>query len=340
MNCPRRFLPVLLLSFLVNVPGAWAQGKITLQHDEQFTYYPADSLQAALDDAQDGDFILLPGGVFTGSFTLDRTVSIMGVGYYPDSTTATSASIITGSLILTSNSSNSYLSGIHIGEDITTLSGLVRVDNIIVHRCLIGDDISGFNGNSSGWVVAETIFNSYFGMKSCLIANVICDGQILGHSNSIIEQSIFLWGNTIGDDPIESCDNCVIKGSIFTNINGKISGGSGLQWARAINNVFVAPSIGSLVTGYQNIVGADQASIFVNFIGSNWTFAFDAHLAANSPAIGAGPEGTDCGIYGGPSPWKEGAVPITPHIQQQIIGTTTNPTGGLPVQIRVAAQDR
>ncbi|MBL4585431.1 MAG: hypothetical protein JKX84_00010, partial [Flavobacteriales bacterium] len=59
-----------------------------------------------------------------------------------------------------------------------------------------------------------------------------------------------------------------------------------------------------------------------------------------SPGAGAGTDGTDVGIYGGSYPYKHGAVPFNPHVQINQIDNQTNGQGELPVNIRVAAQER
>lgn len=82
------------------------------------------------------------------------------------------------------------------------------------------------------------------------------------------------------------------------------------------------------------------SSIFVNYSTSNGIYTNNFHLVPGSPFANAGRDGTDIGIYGGTFPWKEGSVPFNPHFQTFIVGPTTNSTGNLPVNIKVAAQDR
>jgi len=329
---------VIATSAILSTTVSHAQGKITLQHDGQFTYYHTDSLQAVFNAAQNGDLVLLPGGTFTGPFTLDRGISLIGVGCDPDSTTATTASAITGFLYLGESADNSYISGINFTSYISGVSS-ARVDNVIIHRCIIRTSISSFNANSSNWLITESIVGFISSMKSCHISNCIIDSRIESHNNLTVEYCIFLDNTINSNRNINNCTNCSVQGCVFTNITGQVSGYSS-QWTHIANNVFVSTTPGTYVTNVQNILGSNQANLFVDYSGvTYWNAGFDFHLAPGSPAIGAGPGGTNCGIYGGATPWKEGSVPITPHIQQQVIGTTTNATGGLPVQIKVAAQD-
>jgi len=59
-----------------------------------------------------------------------------------------------------------------------------------------------------------------------------------------------------------------------------------------------------------------------------------------SPSTYIGTDATECGIYGGIFPYKEGAVPYNPHIQQKSISSVTDINGNINVNIKVVAQDK
>jgi len=63
------------------------------------------------------------------------------------------------------------------------------------------------------------------------------------------------------------------------------------------------------------------------------------HLHESSPGKNAGKDGTDIGIYGGRYPWKDGGLPVNPHIDTFNVGGNTDTNGTLKVSIKVAAQD-
>ncbi|MBK7286059.1 MAG: hypothetical protein IPI95_02555 [Flavobacteriales bacterium] len=76
----------------------------------------------------------------------------------------------------------------------------------------------------------------------------------------------------------------------------------------------------------------------MNETDGNYDFDDDLRLAPTSPGVGASNDGRDIGIYGGGSPYKEGASPYNPHYRAADIGGATNSSGELPVNIRMAAQ--
>jgi hypothetical protein len=80
-------------------------------------------------------------------------------------------------------------------------------------------------------------------------------------------------------------------------------------------------------------------NLYINVPVNKFDYSYDFHLAENSIARGAGIEGTDCGIYGGTNPYKEGAVPMNPHIQAISIPSTTDGEGKLHISVKVKAQN-
>lgn len=61
-------------------------------------------------------------------------------------------------------------------------------------------------------------------------------------------------------------------------------------------------------------------------------------LKEGSPAIGAGQDGVDLGIFGGPTPFQWGGLPALPLIEQFDI-LSANPTTGLRFRVKAVARD-
>jgi len=92
--------------------------------------------------------------------------------------------------------------------------------------------------------------------------------------------------------------------------------------------------------GVSDVSEQNLFSVTNLFMVPNTAFDYTGnyHLAAGSPAIHAGKGSTDCGIYGGPRPYKEAAVPSNPHIRSKTIADNTNDTGQLQQTATVVAQ--
>jgi hypothetical protein len=87
-----------------------------------------------------------------------------------------------------------------------------------------------------------------------------------------------------------------------------------------------------------NLVNLDAATVFVSETNGTYEFSDNLHLQNICPGVGAGTDGTDMGIYGTASPFKDGALPHVPHISRMDAATGTDASGNLPVSVRVAAQ--
>ena len=102
-------------------------------------------------------------------------------------------------------------------------------------------------------------------------------------------------------------------------------------------NVFTLSPLWWLNPNNNNYINADPATLFVNQTGTIFSYAHNFHLQDPGSFIGA--DASQCGIYGGPFGYKEGAVPANPHIRQKTIAGTTDAEGKLQVNITVAAQN-
>ena len=85
--------------------------------------------------------------------------------------------------------------------------------------------------------------------------------------------------------------------------------------------------------------GQSEDLIFIDPQGFTYNMKNDYRLRDSSPGKNAGKDGTDIGIYGGRYPWKDGGLPVNPHIETYDIAGKTDSIGNLRVKIKVAAQE-
>lgn len=311
------------------------------------TFFPQDSLQAAIDLAQVGDVIYLPGGTFTcpgGQCTVDKPVSLIGTGFFPDSTAATGSTLIGSLLRLTDQASGSFFTGIRFGTTVGGVSTPV-IRNVRFDRCEFVGSFgypSSYNISSASSSVTfySCIFRSGFYMgysRNTNLSHCIFDNGLNEVYDANIQNCILL---TPSIPVIQGCSGCFVESSIFlTNSSLSIIAAGSSAWGHVRNSVFVRASPAFSNTTSTNLTtGVLTTNLFVSNTNNSYEHTDDFHLVPGSPALTAGVGGSECGIYGGASPWKEGGVPFNPHIQEQSVGATTNPQGGLPVLIKVAAQ--
>lgn len=319
-------LPILILfcQFL------GAQNLIAVVHQGQSSFFT--HLQTAIDAAENGDTVYLPGGSF--SFSLNKSLYIVGVGYHSDSTTATGVTMILNGLIQ-SGASGGSITGLLINN--LNIESNPIIENFEINRChfitpiyciggannfIIHENIIDFNGNGDSMIFGCSNSNC---PNNILISNNI----IFGHLNygsslnfQINNNIIFSPGNF---------NNSVLANNIFINGLPSYPGTNSFYYNNlhgGVNGVDIG--LGNQGSGnYLNILPS-----FVNYTGSGFSYTDDFHLTTNYP----GTDGTPVGIYGGLYPWKAGGVPYNPHIQTKTISSTTNAQGNLNVQIQAAAQ--
>lgn len=338
----------IILALLAAITTAEAQ-QVALHTFSGVQHFEGTAaFQSAYNASQNGDTIYLSGGgTFTSPGTIDKSLRIYGAGHYPDSTTATGKTIISGSITLRENADNFYLEGIHLTSTLDFYSN-VAVDNVTIKYCRIDGTVS-VSGNrtnpSKNILFSNMVFGSSISLEnaqSALIENSIIFGTIgnsngsLIRNNTILTQMYYRTESLFGGAQNNYIHNNVILLSRANagNISNIAVDGSGNTFK---NNVFnsAAPNFGNFATAENNYLGVSPVDFLVNQSGNAFDYTHDYHL--QNPADYLGTDGTQTGIYGGLSPFKAGSVPSNPHIQEQNISSTVT-DGQLNVQIKVAAQ--
>lgn len=338
----------LILSFVlvISITFSYAQKTVAVLSGTTWTFY--DDFSPALRAAPAGSTIYVPGGSFDlgiGGDTINRPITIIGVGHSPDSTASTGVSNLNGSLSLGSN--NISLIGVKTGQISTTYSTRVIVENLFISRCYTSSII--LVNSDSGYIKSSAIFES----------NI---NSIRGSNNTSLNSYSFTLNNCIVRDGVEEVKNGTIRNNIILgNLScsscqfgyGEVSNstiennyiyslGSNHPDNSLKNNIVSTGSIScSNCTSMQNnYFSVAIASTFNNVQATTFSYDYDYHLKSTSVGKNAGTDGTDIGIYGSAYPYKEGAVPPNPHISTKSIAPTSASNGTLPVNIKVVAQDR
>jgi len=317
---------ILFACFMMAVLSAYSQKAVVLQHGGTATIFSSTNpLVEAYNAAVSGDTIYVPGGAFPG-LAITKRLAIFGTGHYPDSTAATGVSNV-ASIDFQTGSDKSVIQGLNIGGGISFQPD-VRIDSVIVSRCNAGAlYVSGSNNpatNCQGLLIYQNVIGDMAiphsrGIR--LFNNIISGLHDMG-TNS--------W---IRNNKINGLYNC--NYALFEN-NTINSYSSGIDFNTFRNNVLaVQPAIGNS-TWVANYYNVDFANLFVN--QTAW-FAYSDNYHLKTPAVYQGSDTTQVGIYGGYYPYKEGAVPANPHIQNKTIPLQADVSGQLNIQVKVAAQN-
>ena len=334
-----------LLPFLFLAITTFAQKQIVVQGSTTQTF---SDLNSAIAAATAGDTIYIPGGGFTVSGTIDKTLHWRGVGHYPDSTAATGFTNITSGVGFSGNCDNSTFEGIYFASSVSFGTDGNETTGIIINRCRIiglltlraNSDIAAghpdlnFRLNES--VVAN--IDARLGTNVRLTKNMVFS-NLTGFYQCFFDHNDF---NYSGTTLVYSSEFCQFTNNVFSYSYALHSTTLNCNFQ---NNLFQAgmpfdPVI-TTHTSSENITGVGVANIYTSISSNNYSFDYanDYHLKAGSPGIGAATDGTNIGIYGTSLPYKDGAVPYAPHIRAANIDNVAV-SGNLGVQITVAAQER
>jgi hypothetical protein len=296
---------------------------------------PADftTIQAAHDAATvvAGDTLHLePSSVSYGALVSTKKLVILGPGYYLNQNTnqqANPAPAAIANFTLNEGSSGTVISGLTIashcyintgnitisrnsfGNQNIILSGDHSYSNIIISGNYGIDDVTP----SGTWAVLITnvlIVNNY-------LSNVLLNSQFSGviANNIFSHQSNTAYGFTIKNNICPNTDGGIVFNGNSNTINNNISAGG------------VGFPAGN---GNQNSV--NMTTVFVGATGNSTDGQWQ--LKTGSPAIGAGLNGEDCGIYGGNTPYHLSGLPKIPSVY--LLTAPANSNGNtLPVTISV-----
>jgi hypothetical protein len=308
------------------------------------------SLQAAYDAASNGDTIMLEGTNFNYTFNcivITKSLTYVGIGVNPEKQNPALTKIAGPScyatLFLSTGSSGSRFYGIEFQTSITI--NAQNISNIVFESCRFLSTFSFANNSASNFAFRNCVFdvnnalNITIGgtgafIQNCLITNCIFDGFIGGDDNPLVtmlvDHCVFL-----GTSTFQNLQNAIIANSIF--MNAFPSGTSNSTYNNNISRVAgtFPPAGGNTAAG--NIENTDPQ--FTSYtLGQNFSTNHEYKLQPGSPAIAAGTDGTDLGVYGGNSNFSKSLEVLHHPIMRlmNIQNSTVAPSGTLNVQINAS----
>jgi hypothetical protein len=180
-------------------------------------------------------------------------------------------------------------------------------------------------GNEPGVLVANNIIQSkmsYFDntlFKNNIQMYYVCGGGPLAYiNNSSFQNNVMLfgWGPCGGNYFMSNCNTNDFQKNAFNFSPGFPDGTN---------------------TGSGNWNGINPATFFLTQSGYSFSYSHNYHLQA--PATYIGTDATQIGLYGSGFPYKDGAVPINPHIQTKTVAPATTCSGELNINFKAAAQN-
>ena len=295
-----------------------------------------NTVNAAIAAASTGDTIYIHGSSFNyNSATLNKQLTLIGTGHQVPNQNPLTSDV--DYIYFGSGSSGSRIIGLNIYYMENNASNLT---NISISRCRIRYQIK-WHYNTQGWTLDGNLFDY---SAACLNA------QHVDHDNMTIRNNIFN-GQITAFNASGNNTNLVIVNNIFLNPSNAFAD---VRYAYIYNNIFYRANPGNNTTScdwqgnlsYQcgnNAFpgGVNQANVdpmFVNFpaAGSYFSYVHDFHFQPGSPAINAGNDGLDLGVYGGLGDYEQGGVPAIPQVRSFTISGSNVVAPGGTININVS----
>lgn len=323
-----------ILLFMLLIAPVLTNAKIWRVNNSGGIQADFTNLQTASDSALASDTIMMEGSANNyGNATINKKLYIFGPGFFLAQNPMTQANPSTAqcsTLTFATGSAGSLLCGM----EITTFLN-ISDDNIIIKRNLIRNQGITVYGKTNIMIIQNYIACTYngtsyspvylkTGCSNIFISNNYASTYSIGYtcltmdntSSATITQNVFGTGLNIQNS---ICDNNIVLGGTNTLVN-----------TNAKNNLCAGSQFDTTNGNQQNIVMTD---VFVGLTGNSTDGQWK--LKAGSPAIGAGANAEDCGMFGGNDPYVLSGMPPLPSIFFFSAPSSGSAAQGLPVKIKI-----
>lgn len=283
------------------------------------------SVQAAIDTAAEGDFIYVhPSPILYNNITINKEIHLRGIGHSPELANGEFATIgaitlFTDNLGITA--SNSSISGLVV--NIINDNQFAPISNVLIQNNRIG--FISFS-RPFNFIIQGNVFSSFSQANSIrFFTNVTHANNIISHNifirntnsqiDAVIEglvssetfsNNIMVFNNTPATNDLgafEFCNNPIVNNNIFlirgtnTVANEIKLLNSTINFQNCLTFAYGGQTLNTL-SGNDNLDNTNP--LFVN-IGDTANMAFSQSnnykLDVGSPAINAGSDGDDLGVY-------------------------------------------
>ncbi len=312
--------------------------------------YTTLSAALASTSVQNGDTLLLAASAtaYQGNTDVSKRLVFIGPGYFLNENIVQAnlnSAVIEGQLNMKTGASGSIFVGLTVQSGGGSAFYCVEnISNIVIRRCrLFGANYAVYVGgvNLNGLIVAQSYIVAQLTpvqISASSGANILIENNYIRHTgsgagvgNAVINNST-TSSLTFRHNVIEgaiSVNNAFVENNIQVSPSNSVSASN----STVRNNLSAGGS--SFPSGNGNQNGINMSNVFVGTGSTDGRW----QLKSGSPAIGAGFNGVDCGMFGGTEPYILSGVPSVPRIIEFSAPKTGSSQSGLPIQLRVKAQN-
>lgn len=279
------------------------------------------TLQEAIEGADPGSVIYLPGGGFSISddVKITKKLTIIGIGHKSNNDNVDGITTISGSLWFNGGSSGSAVLGCYITGNINIGDGEATVADMLIRYCNVSS-VQVKNRTCLGTIINQNYIRSgsNFSNCSCTFSNNIT-GHVHNMNDGIICNNVFIQNN--GYFTFWDVNNATIRDNVFIVWQGT----NECREISAFHNMFIGSEWGDCI----NLSDVNWSDIFIKNNGIVPTSNY--HFKESYKQY----EGL-YGIYSG-SGFNDNQLAPVPYIVAKHVDEQTDASGKLNVKIRVKA---
>jgi len=310
-----------------------------------------NNLQTAIDKAQEGDTIYVVGSDNSyGDMNVNKeNLMLIGEGSY---TSGLIKNAKVGSIYLAAN--GIIIMGFNVASNCWVVD--LSINDILIERCQIAGTFGVKNIACAGcyhlcanWLIRNNVLNDVKlrhtwnnNGANWIFSNNIIQGQVTDDDNTVLTNilfinNLFLDSNTGTSNVFSTCNSIILQNNIFYYKTPQGCDNSvfikNLTYKTANDSLPYGTNLGS-----DNFINVNPK--FVSFPSNvGFAYTYNYQLQTISPVHNSGIDGTDIGIFGGPSPAAPGAPPRIPRITNFTIPNAAIPLNGT-LQINIDAKNQ
>jgi len=287
------------------------------------------TLKNAHDGALIGDTLYVAGSaVDYGGTTITKTLFIYGPGYFlnenPDTQAYPVSARVDANITFTEGSTGSLLAGLTVNDISINKTNKITIRNTYIKTSMTISD------NVSNCVIIQNYIHTTFSISWSNCQNIIISNNIINPEKTSTDGFICNDSNSSSDIQYNLIGgNVTINNSIFHN-NICFDGSFKETGCDVRKNIC---DVNQFVQYSDNQSNTDMSTVYIGTGSTDGKW----QLKDNSPAKGAGTEGTDIGPFGGPKPYILSGIPNIPRIYFFDSPTSVTGTTGLPVHLKAKA---
>ena len=302
------------------------------------------TLEEAIEGADPGSVIYLPGGTFPINVSITKKLTIIGIGHYAKSGSVDGFTTINGTLSFREGCDGSAVMGCYLTGNVNIGNNGTPANDVLIRCCNVkGITVSG---SCKGIVINQNYIRSVssFNGAGGEFTNNICS-RIDNFKGGIIANNIISFQRTSSNSEyaLHSVSSSYVANNIFCNSSSYgniIYSGSDEPNTFSGNMIFSTAKSNELEldgtsffidNNLINLSGTDKNDVFENYKNGSISPVSDFHFKEAYKQYES-----QVGVYAGGVDFDKQLAPV-PYIVAKQVDTETDASGKLNVKIRVKA---